>query len=275
MNELATNTGYPADQFPTTPFDRASDFFQAVAQQYILHLATQRNLAVNEDEVRRRFVARYRFEQLIPEYCIENAGPFKVFCDDMQPANMLIDPNTLRITTLLDFEFTNSMPAQFVYDPPWWLLIRRPDMWLERYGMDEFLVRYVPRMEQFLRALERVEARSASAGDGEPVRQPLSKRMRDSWKTGRFWFNYAARTCQDVDLIYWKALHDQGDGNHDDLLDVATRAEVELLIKVKTEQWKEYEKECAIESLRWEKVESSAQVPEAIPNSRGCLWGTN
>lgn len=168
MNELATGTGYPSDQFPTAPFSCASDFFHAIAQQRLLHLHTQRNLARNEADVRKRFIARHRFKQLIPKYCIDDAGPFKVFCDDMQPANMLIDPDTLRITAVLDFEFTNSMPAQFTYDPPWWLLLRGPDVWLDRNGGDEFLARYVPRMEQFLRALERVEEKSSSAGNAGP-----------------------------------------------------------------------------------------------------------
>jgi hypothetical protein len=159
MNELASSTGYLLDQFPTALFDHTSDFFQSIARQYLLHLKTQRNLADDKADIRKRFIAQYRFGQLIPKYCIDDAGPFKVFCDDIQATNILIDPNTLRITAVLDFEFTNSIPAQFTYDPPWWLLLRGPDMWLERYGMDEFLVQYVPRMEQFLRAIERVEAK--------------------------------------------------------------------------------------------------------------------
>ena len=247
MNEMATGTGYPMDQLPTTPFHRANDFFQSVSNQRLLHLKTQQNLAKDEADVRRRFIARHRFKQLIPEYCIDDAGPFKVFCDDMQPANMLIDPNTLRITAVLDFEFTNSMPAQFTCDPPWWLLLRGPDVWLDRNSMDEFLVRYVPRMEQFLRALERVEEKSAAGGDERLEKElRLSTRMRDSWKTGRFWFNYAARTCLDMDDIYWHTLHDQVDGDGFGLLDEATRAELKPLIRMKMEQRKAYEKECAV-----------------------------
>jgi hypothetical protein len=107
------------------------------------------------------------------------------------------------------------------------------------------LTRYVPSMEQFLRALERVEAKSASAeGPAEQLR--LSARMRDSWKTGRFWFNYAARTSLDIDDIYWHALHDQADGDRVDLLDEVTRAEMELLVGMKMEQRKAYEEECVV-----------------------------
>ncbi|KAH6988794.1 hypothetical protein BKA56DRAFT_574628 [Ilyonectria sp. MPI-CAGE-AT-0026] len=247
MNELATGTGYPMDQLPTAQFHRASDFFQSVSNQRLLHLKTQRNIAKDEADVRRRFIARHRFKQLIPKYCIDDTGPFKVFCDDMQPANMLIDPNTLRITAVLDFEFTNSMPAQFTCDPPWWLLLRGPDVWLDRNSMDEFLARYVPRMEQFLRALEQVEEKSAAGGDQRLEKEPrLSIRMRDSWKTGRFWFNYAARTCLDMDDIYWHTLHDQADGDGFGLLDEVTRAELEPLVRMKMEQRTAYEEECAV-----------------------------
>ncbi|KFH45410.1 hypothetical protein ACRE_037780 [Hapsidospora chrysogenum ATCC 11550] len=247
MNELVTSTGYPTNQLPTAQFHSASDYFQSISNQRLLHLKTQRNLAKDEADVRRRFIARHRFKQLIPEYCIDDAGPFKFFCDDMQPANMLIDPSTLRITAILDFEFTNSMPAQFTYDPPWWLLLRGPDVWLDGNSMDEFLARYVPRMEQFLRALERVEETSAAGGHKELGTEPrLSTRMRDSWKTGRFWFNYAARTCLDMGDIYWHTLQDQVRGEGVDSLDEAARAELESLVLKKMEQLEAYEKEWAV-----------------------------
>lgn len=32
---------------------------------------------------------------------------------------MLVDPETLHVTAVLDFEFTNAMPTQLTYDSPW------------------------------------------------------------------------------------------------------------------------------------------------------------
>ncbi|KAI9747050.1 MAG: hypothetical protein M1835_002246 [Candelina submexicana] len=176
MNELATVSGYPIDRFSTAPSASVDEYFQNLANEHLIHLQTQRNLADDPEDAQKRFIARHRFKQLIPQYCIENAGPFKPFCDDMQPSNMLADPKTLQITALLDFEFTNTMPAQFAYDPPWWLLLLGPDMWLERRTMDEFLARYEPKLEQFLRAMQRVEAKSGSRGM-QSGRPHLSTRM--------------------------------------------------------------------------------------------------
>ena len=242
MNELATSTGYPIDRFPDAPFDRATDYFRSVACEHLIHLQTQQNLADDTEDARRRFIARHRFAQLISKYCIDDAGPFKVFCDDMQPSNMLIDPDTLRITAVLDFEFTNTMPAQFACDPPWWLLLLGPDMWLERYSMKEFLTRYVPKMEQFLRALERIEVKSALTG-GQSEEPRLSTQMRDSWKTRHFWFNYAARKSMDVDAVYWSMLREDGAGV--ELLDEETRAEMEPFTRMKMMQLEAYREQCA------------------------------
>jgi hypothetical protein len=242
MNELATVSGYPIDKFPTAQFASVKEYFQNLANEHLIHLRTQRNLTDDPEDAQKRFIARHRFKQLIPQYCIEDTGPFKPFCDDLQPSNMLADPKTLQITAVLDFEFTNAMPAQFAYDPPWWLLLLGPDMWLERRTMEEFLNRYEPRMEQFLRALERVEAKSGSRGKqaGGPR---LSTLMRDSWRTGRFWFDYGIRKSFDVDAVYWAALHDGSPGIES--LDDEARAEMESIRQTKMEQLKAYKEECA------------------------------
>jgi hypothetical protein len=226
INELATVSGYPIDKFPTAQFASANEYFQNLANEYLIHLRTQRNLTDNPEDAQRQFIARYRFKQLILQYCIEDAGPFKPFCNDLQPSNMLVDPKTLQITAVLDFEFTNTIPAQFVYDPPWWLLLLGPDIWLERRTMEEFLARYKPRMEQFLQALERVEAKSGSRGK-QPGGLRLSTRMRDLWGTGRFWFDYSIRKSFDIDAVYWAVLYNASTGI--DLLDDKARAEMESI----------------------------------------------
>lgn len=83
MNELTSGTACPVDKFPTTPFDCANDFFHSLSRQHLLHLKLQRSGSVDEAMIRERFVARHRFAQLILKYCINDTGPFKVFCDDM------------------------------------------------------------------------------------------------------------------------------------------------------------------------------------------------
>lgn len=79
---------------------------------------------------------------------------------------MLVNPKTMRITALLDFEFTNVMPAQFAYDPPWWLILQPPGIGVSE-GKQKFLDLFKPWKEQFIHAIERVKARLAL-----PAREP-------------------------------------------------------------------------------------------------------
>lgn len=111
---------------------------------------------------------------------------------------------------------------------------------------------YEPRMEQFLRALERVEEgpQLPRVEEGLRLRKrspPLSACMRDSWETGRFWFNYTARKSFDIDVVYWAAMHHKhGGGSGEQLLDDETRAEMELLIATKMEQLKAYKEDLSV-----------------------------
>ncbi|KAJ4309036.1 hypothetical protein N0V84_011733 [Fusarium piperis] len=61
MNELATSAGYPTDDFPTTSFANASDFFKHVAHEHLTHLDTQRNLAATPEVAGARYIARHRY----------------------------------------------------------------------------------------------------------------------------------------------------------------------------------------------------------------------
>jgi hypothetical protein len=121
MNELASVvSAYPTSGFPTTPFTSAKAFLMYLADEHLVHLHTQRNLANGREDAEKRFIARHRLRQRIDQYCLADTdnGSFKPCCDDFQPTNILANPKTLRITAVLDFEFSNTAPAQFAYDPP-------------------------------------------------------------------------------------------------------------------------------------------------------------
>ncbi|KAI1426287.1 hypothetical protein F5Y12DRAFT_742660 [Xylaria sp. FL1777] len=237
MNEVVGFAGFPAENFTTmAPFDRASDYFSARAQYMQRNLETHRNVGFEDEKITwDRYVARQCFPKLVPSYStIDDSGPFRLFCDDMRPSNMLADPKTMRITALLDFEFTNVMPAQYTYDLPWWLILGSPAIMISE-GKQEFLDLFEPRKDQFIRAMERAENASSLPPPGG---QRLSARMRDSWDSGRFWFNLASRSSFDVDDIYWKFLHEDGRGEA--ILDEAILAEKGEFLKRKKEQFDAY-----------------------------------
>ncbi|KAK8121871.1 phosphotransferase enzyme family protein [Apiospora sp. TS-2023a] len=241
MNEVAAFAGFPADRFDmTTGFGRATDYFLERARCLQLNLETHRNVGQEDKNVTwRRYVARRCFEQLIPTYCPEkdNLGPFRLFCDDLRPSNMLADPETMRITAVLDLEFTNALPAQYAYDVPWWLILRNPAALVSDGKKQQLLDLFEPRKEQYIKALERAEAKFPQLvpAAGEPR---LSDRVRDSWDSGRFWFNLASRSSFDVDEVYWNCLHEEGRGEA--MLDQAILAVKDEFLRKKKDQFDAY-----------------------------------
>ena len=239
INELATTTFYPVDKFPTAPFKSASDYFKSLIYEHITHLWTQRNLSTNPKDAQKRYIARYLFAQLVDKYCIDDCGPFKLFCDDLRPQNILVDPKTLRITAVLDLEFTNAMPGQYSSDPPWWLLLAGPDSYLFRgHTIEEFVAAYEPCLEQFLQAMQRAERARGTLHN----EMPLSSLMRESWLTKRFWFNYAARKPFDVEVLFDNCLNEGGASVES--LDEKVRAGLEPFVQMKTKQLTAYDEDC-------------------------------
>ena len=127
------------------------------------------------------------------------------------------------------------MSAQYLYDVPSWLLLASPHCWLERDGKAGFDELFIPQMELFIREVEKAESEHPPLDKEEPLHR-LSVLMRESWSSGRFWFNYAMRTSIDADIVYWKALDDgTGRGQSDE--------EAKQLIDMKMKQFDAYEKE--------------------------------
>ncbi|KAL9082060.1 MAG: hypothetical protein Q9165_008931 [Trypethelium subeluteriae] len=106
----ATTAFYPIDKLATAPFRSAKEYFDYLMQEHMTHLWTQRNLAFNRKEADERYGARRLFAQLVDKFCVD-CGRYKLFCDDFRPQNMLVNPKTLRITAVLDLEFTNALPG--------------------------------------------------------------------------------------------------------------------------------------------------------------------
>jgi hypothetical protein len=68
--------------------------------------------------------------------------------------------------------------------------------------------------------------------------------MKESWESGNFWVNYAARRSWAFDMIYWAKIDRRffGDGNLEDRFHLLTREErreMDILVKKKLEEKEE------------------------------------
>lgn len=217
MNEIVQLGTLPRSKLPTTTYENASSYFEALVELSLLHLRSQRNEAdipadadanVVADDFRRKFVTRFLFRKLVrdheqrKQWIFHDDGPFPVWCDDFRAENVLVDEVGC-IAGVVDWEFTYTGPVEFSHAPPWWLLLKKPEDWRE--GLDNWCAEYEKALQTFLVAMRKCEDEAIQENllvEG----QRLSSRMRDSWQSGDFWIMYAARNNFAFDAIYWKKI---------------------------------------------------------------------
>ncbi|KAE8150300.1 kinase-like domain-containing protein [Aspergillus avenaceus] len=241
MNELMVSANLPQEVFPSHTFRSATDYFKALAIQHLFHLQLQQRDAVSsEEDCRKKFTARYLFMNITKKLCAEHPqGPFRLYCDDFRPSNVLIDLDTSRVSGVIDWEFTYAAPAEFTWVAPWWLLLQSPEDW--EGNLNQFLVRYLPKLHAFLEVLSDHESKLIER-QLLSESQRLSPRMEDSMETGLFWVCLAARYSSMFDEIYWTFIDHRYYGiftSLDDriqLLDSEQQQELSELVRLKTDQ---------------------------------------
>ncbi|KKZ63785.1 hypothetical protein EMCG_01889 [[Emmonsia] crescens] len=229
MNELVRVGNLPPAIFTKKIFSTVTEYFEELATQQLLHIQYQRNDAVeNEHDARKRYIARCLFRKIARDIQLE-PGPFHLWCDDFCPSNVLVSESDLTITGVIDWEFTYVAPTEFICTAPWWLLLERPEAW--ESDLNDFLARYTPRLQIFLKVLRACEDRQVWNGTLMDS-QRLSDRMAHSLDSGLFWFCLATRRSFMFDDIYWKFLDEKHFGclsSLDDRLSLLSQDELDGL----------------------------------------------
>lgn len=120
-------------------------------------------------------------------------------------------------------------------------------------GIEDWRKTYETRLDTWISAMQEAEQ------EVSPESFLFSAYMRESWTTGQFWLNYAARKSWAFDTIYWKYLDEKLFGEEMwktrvHLLSEEERAAVEPLVQAKMAESKtrvliEWEAESAKEHL--------------------------
>ncbi|KAF4620086.1 hypothetical protein G7Y89_g14737 [Cudoniella acicularis] len=232
MNNMLQLANIPSSVLPpeSKTYETANEWYVALAEMHIAQLVFQHNdLVTTLDDCRNKFVARQLFYKLAKEGRLSTFGfaeddwsvqsdsqpsalpapggshSFRLWCDDFRPSNVLLNEER-DIVAVIDWEFAYVAPTQFALDPPWWLLLNVPEMW--HTDIDDWTKIYEAQLKTWLRAMQKAEK---SMEINPEVR--LSIFMRESWETGRFWLNYAARKSWAFDTIFWKYLDERFFGN--------------------------------------------------------------
>lgn len=250
MNSLAGWLGLDSTALPSGPYSTDKEWYCALADMHFVQLALQSNEGIeDEDDARNRFVARQLFRKLaydgllIPESLGGEGKPtFRIYSEDFRPTNLLIDKDS-HLAGVIDWEFTYAAPAAFSSDPPWWLLLKKPEDWPG--GVEAWMKAYEPRLHVFLRILEEEEGKSGDLVASSIT--PLSQRMRQSWEDKTWIINYAARNGLVFDQLYWKYLDSRffGPNENEDY-----RARIGLLTEEEIEEMSSYVKKKMKEKKR-------------------------
>ncbi|KAJ5087228.1 phosphotransferase enzyme family protein [Penicillium angulare] len=202
MNRIAQFSNVPHKVFQRQRFSNAADYFEELANHHLHHLEYQRNDAVVDAlDCQKKYIARCLFRKVSREISSEHCnGPFRLYCDDLNPGNVLIDPSKITVAGVIDWEFSYAAPAEFTYAAPWWLLLERPESWED--DLNEFMERYLPRFHTFLDVLRDCETEKIKSGSLTES-QRLSITMEQSLDNGLFWICLASRHSAMFDEIYW------------------------------------------------------------------------
>ncbi|KAJ5458290.1 hypothetical protein N7475_009678 [Penicillium sp. IBT 31633x] len=236
MNEIVRLGTLPRSKLPTVMYEKASLYFEALADLHISHLKHQRNDAIDSaDDCRRKFVARFLFRKIVRDRELRNKwmshknGPFPVWCDDFRPQNVMVD-EAERVVGVVDWEFSYTAPVEYSHAPPWWLPLEKPEYWTR--GLDDWCAEYEPRLQIFLEAMLDCEEHAFKIWKERPEEsQRVSTRMRQSCDSGDFWIMYAARNNFVFDAIYWKKIDQRffGSAKCDDDIDDVWKKIMDLL----------------------------------------------
>lgn len=261
MNSLIEFAGVNPSLLPSKQYGSSLEWYAAMADMHLAQIAFQHNDAVlDEDDVRDKYVARQLFRRLASTGKLAlgfnseqqhqqqqhyHESVFRLFSEDLRPSNVLVDQDS-RVVGVIDWEFAYAAPVQFSIDPPWWLLLTSPEYWPG--GYDSWMAAYEPRLDTFLRVLERAEKeRETEQGllcPKNDTRLPLSQEMRKSWSSKNWMISYAARNSWTFDFIFWRYLDgaffgENDGGDHRKRLDLLAKEEIEAmeaLVKIKMEE---------------------------------------
>ncbi|KAK8039803.1 hypothetical protein PG993_008214 [Apiospora rasikravindrae] len=242
MNNMVQMSNIPRSVFPPKhkTYATADEWYVQLAEMQIATLLFQHNdIVKSEDDCRTKYVARQLFRRLAKQGRLSafgfaedtwsapsqratlpmpsGTGSFRLWGEDFRPANILVDEEANeKILGVIDWEFAYVGPTQFALDPPWWLLLEAPEKWED--DLEDWSGQYDERLGTWLTAMGEAEDELGGLGPEAPS---LSAYMRESWETGRFWLNYAARKSWAFDAIYWTYLDERFFGERtakDDIL---------------------------------------------------------
>lgn len=98
MNELVRTCGLKESLFEDRVYHSTADYIASLLELQSKHLEQQRNSIYDSSDCREKYTCRHLMKAVALNFIdrATNYGPFKLFCDDLWPGNVLVD-DTLQV----------------------------------------------------------------------------------------------------------------------------------------------------------------------------------
>ncbi|KAI1820752.1 hypothetical protein F4861DRAFT_533465 [Xylaria intraflava] len=216
-------------------YSSTTEYFHHIVDQDLQQLHMQPNSVDDANDAREKFVYWNVMKALIPRHVSpgQDKGPFKLMCDDFQPANMIVNnKQDLKVIAVIDWEWSYAAPAQMVHSTPSWLLIETPNTWS---SIDERLARFNRHLDLYTKILEEEEER------GFPHEKTPSALLRESREEGRQWFHFLLlRGFNGPGHVPFLKLR-EATADWDDLAAAVPEDEIEAFVRKKVAELKIYD----------------------------------
>jgi hypothetical protein len=178
------------------------DYTYAAVDQYLLDLLNCRNNRIyqqpnsihSENDGRQQMASLTMMRATIGHFVDRDLrhGPFVFTLTDLHQSNIFVDEQW-NITSLIDLEWTCSLPIE-LQCPPYWLLGQGVD----EMPRGEHLDAFEDMVGQFIKIFAVEEFRSGN----QEQSLPQSTLMRRCWNTGSFWYFQAANSPKGMYTIF-------------------------------------------------------------------------
>ncbi|KAJ5729042.1 uncharacterized protein N7483_003550 [Penicillium malachiteum] len=190
-HEIGATGGVDVFGDRTKGFETTDEYLKHLAEENWEQLRRQPNSVANRHHAEKQYRACQMIKGLVETGDFTNqkynTGKFKLICDDLGLANLIVRSETdLTVVGVIDLEWSYAGPAQIAGSAPYWLLQDRPtngDWDYEDGQPSRAANRYFDHLDLYLDILKEEEAKVPEYG------HELSDMIQWSQKSGAMWLH--------------------------------------------------------------------------------------
>lgn len=190
------NEGIPTGIQRDYTYSTAQSYAMDILRAHNSRLKHQPNVINDMDDYIYQLSALTSMQTALPSFFTNklSRGPFALTFTDLNQSNIFVD-NKWHITSIVDLEFTCSWPVEMIRTPTW----------LTNKACDE-IAEEADQYDQVRSEFVDILAEEESKNEANSRGISLSTIVRQSWKSGMFWYSLALSSPTGLFAIFYKQI---------------------------------------------------------------------